>query len=68
MKDKHSRTIEVEDGAIIQLTEFVEGRLHISISYLGPEGGIFKKELMLGKDEAIAVSSLLNEWTNKFSH
>lgn len=68
MKDKHSRTIEIEDGTIVQLTEFVDNRLNISIAYLGPDNQIYKKEIVVNKNEAIAVSSLLNEWTNKFSH
>ena len=74
MKDLYSRTIQVTTAdettpeSAVQVTEYVKDRLLATISYIGPNDQVFKKELMLTEDEAFALSSLLNEWTNKRTH
>lgn len=74
MKDLYSRTIQVTTAdettpeSAVQVTEYVKDRLLATISYIGPNDQVFKKELMLTEDEAFALSALLNEWTDKRTH
>ena len=74
MKEKYSRTVALEDdtptegGTAIQLTELVEDRLMTTISYVGANGQIYKKELLMTEDEAFAVNALLTDWTSKRQH
>ena len=74
MKEKYSRTVGLEDdttaegGTAVQLTELTADRLMTTISYVGVNGQIFKKELLMTEDEAFAINALLNDWTSKRQH
>ena len=74
MKDLYSRTVQVTTAdettpeSAVQVTEYVADKLLATISYIGPNDQVFKKELMLTEDEAFALSALLNDWTSKRTH
>lgn len=74
MEDKYSRTVElkdIEDGApgpIVQLTEYVEGKVLLTITYVGVGDVLMKKELLLTEDEAFAANALMNDWTAQRQH
>lgn len=64
MKDKYSRTIEIDDETIVQVTEYLKGKLLITIAY--PEGdAVPSKSMLLTEDEIFALNSMLNDWTKK---
>jgi hypothetical protein len=67
MKDIYSKTIEVDKGVVMQVTEFIEDKLVVSIAYLN-EDVYLKKELMITEGEAFALNSILNEWTKQREH
>ena len=67
MKEKYSRSVEVEDGSTIQLSEYIENKLLISISSV-ENGQFLRKEFALSEDEIFTLNSLLNDWTKKRSH
>jgi hypothetical protein len=67
LKDKYSRTVEVEDGVIVQVTEYIKSKLLVNIAYVEGET-MLSKALMLTEDEVFALSSILNEWTKRRAH
>ncbi|MCK5615518.1 hypothetical protein KAR91_77355 [Candidatus Pacearchaeota archaeon] len=67
MKDKYSKTVEVEKGVIVQVTEYIEKKLLVNIAYVEGEA-ILSKALMLTEDEVFTLNSILTEWTKQRAH
>ena len=67
MKDKYSRTVEVEEGVIVQVTEYIEKKLLVNIAYVEREA-MLSKALMLTEDEVFTLNSILTEWTKQRAH
>jgi phage-related protein len=67
MKDKYSRAVETEGGTTIQLSEYVESKLLITLSSV-EDGQFLRKEFALSEDEIFTLNSLLNDWTKKRAH
>lgn len=67
MKDKYSRTVEIEEGSVVQVTEYIDSNLLITTAY--PEQDrLPSKAIMLTEDEVFILSSILNEWTKQRQH
>lgn len=66
-QDKYSRTIEVKDATVIQVTEYLKDRLLITVTHID-QGMLLNKTMALSEDEIFGLSSILNDWTKKRQH
>lgn len=67
LKDKYSKTVEIEEGSVVQVTEYIDDTLLITTAY-PDKNTLQSKAIMLTEDEVFAINSILNEWTKQRQH